>query len=329
LEKDRFVAYDGDQPYTGPAAYVGTEDGTKSLLSFGATWGAALDYKNSSLGVDLGQPRHVTRLVLRGEYGSTRARVKRFYEVARAHGMGDRAYVYGFDEWGDVTRYGEIKDTYDELKAIAPGIKACSTVVHPVPPIDHTIDAWCPALCYEFPEYRRARQRGQEVWYYAGGCPYDPYPTHELLDVPSVEARAFFWVAWRYQYTGWLHWELNIWTNNMGGDKRWPEVPWDPARGGVRNGEVGRIYPGPDATPLPSVRLENMRDGIEDYDYLWLLRDRARKLPAGSNKRVAAEKLINDTILALCPSRAHFERDPARVLALHEQLGLALERLSK
>lgn len=329
LEPDRIVAYDGDEAYTGPAAYVGTEDGTKPLLSFGARWGAALDYNKSSLGVDLGEPRRVDRLILRGAYQDTLQRIRRFQEVAEAHGMGDRAYVYGFDEWGDPGRYGTIKSTYDELKAVAPGIKASSTVVYPVPPIDETIDAWCPALCYEFPEYRQARERGQEVWYYAGGCPYDPYPTHELLDVPAVEARAFFWVAWRYQYTGWLHWELNVWSNNMGGDKRWPEVPWDPARSGIRNGEVGRIYPGPDATPLPSIRLENMRDGIEDYDYLWLLREHARKLPPGSRQRGAIEKLIDETIMALSPSRAHFERDPLRVLAHHEKLGLALERLSR
>jgi hypothetical protein len=328
LAADRIVAHDGDQPYSGPAGYAGSEDGSQPLLSFGATWGAALDYRNSSLGVDLGQPRHVTRLTLRGAYGATRERVRRFYEVAKAHGLGDRAYVYGFDEWGDVSRYGTIKDTYDELKALAPGIKACSTVVHPVPPIEQTIDAWCPALCYEFPEYRQARQRGQEVWYYEGGCPYDPYPTHELLDVPAVEARAFFWVAWRYQYTGWLHWELNVWTNNLEGDKRWPEVPWNPARSGVRNGEVGRIYPGPDASPLPSVRLENMRDGIEDYDTLWLLRERARQLPPANRQRLAAEALIRDATLALCPSRAHFERDPVVVLAWHRKLGLMLERLS-
>ena len=329
LERDRFVAYDGDQAYTGPAAYVGTEDGTKPLLSFNANWGAALDYKKSSLGVDLGEPRHVTRILLRGAYGNTVEKVRRFYEVAKTHGMGDRAYVYGFDEWADVGRYDAIKETYDELKKAAPGIKACSTVVHPVPPIDQTIDAWCPALCYEYPEYKQARERGQEVWYYEGGCPYDPYPTHELLDVPAVEARAFFWIAWRYQYTGWLHWELNVWSNNVDGDKRWPEVPWNPARSGVRNGEVGRIYPGPDATPLPSVRLENMRDGIEDYDVMWLLREQARKLPEGSQTRLATEKLIDETIRALCPSRAHFERDPQTVLAHHTRLRLALERLSR
>jgi hypothetical protein len=331
LEAGHIVAYDGEAEFGGPAAHVGADDGTKPLLAFGAQWGAALDFGMASLGVDLGQPRHVTRLVLRGRgsYDITRDRVKRFYEMAQRHGLGDRAYVYGFDEWRDVAQYGRIKDTYDDLRKVAPGIKACSTVAYPIAPIERTIDAWCPALCYEYPEYRQARQRGQEVWYYAGGCPYDPFPTHELLDVPAVEARAFFWVAWRFQYTGWLHWELNLWRLNMNTDKRWPEVPWDPARGGVRNGEDGRIYPGQDATPLPSVRLENMRDGIEDYDTLWLLRDRAQRLPPGDRQRVATERLIADTILALCPSRAHFERDPARVLALHEQLGLALERLSR
>jgi hypothetical protein len=331
LEADRIVAYDGEAPFTGPAGYVGADDGSKPLGAFGAAWGAALDYGKASLGVDLGQARHVTRLLLRGcgSYDITRGRVQRFYEMAQRHGLGERAYVYGFDELRDVERYGAIRDTYADLKVRAPGIKACSTVAYPVPPIEQTIDAWCPALCYDYAGYRQARQRGQEVWYYAGGCPYEPYPTHELLDVPAVEARAFFWLAWRYQYSGWLHWELNLWLNNMETDQRWPAVPWDPARGGVRNGEVGRIYPGPDATPLPSVRLENMRDGIEDYDLLWLLRDRARRLPADHPERAAAEKLIADTILALCPSRAHFERDPAKVLALHEQLGLALERLSR
>ncbi len=325
LEPGGIVAYDGDREMVGPVGYAGPDDGTKPLGSWSATWGAAFDYKRVSLGVDLGEPQHVTKVVLVGNFGKTLEKVKRFHEIAEAHGLGDRAYVYGFDEWSDVERYGEIKRTYDLIKEVAPGVKACSTVVHPVPPIDDVIDAWCPALCYDMPGYKQARERGQEVWYYAGGAPYDPFPTHELLDVPGVEARAFFWVAWRFQYTGWLHWELNVWTNNLEGDKRWPEVPWDPARSGIRNGEVGRIYPGPDATPLPSVRLENMRDGIEDYDYFWLLREAAGRLPETDPKRTEYESLIERSIRELCPSRAHFERDPERVLAIHEELGKALE----
>jgi hypothetical protein len=142
-----------------------------------------------------------------------------------------------------------------------------------------------------------------------------------------VEARAFFWVAWRFQYAGWLHWELNVWRNNMAGSKRWPEVPWDPARGGIRNGEVGRIYPGPEVTPLPSVRLENMRDGIEDYDYFWTLNEICRKLPDGDPRKAAALQLMEESIRSLCSSRGRFERDPERIMGIHEQLGRAIERL--
>lgn len=327
LESGNITALDGEAEHTGPVGWVSPDDGSKPLRSFGANWGAALDYQRTSLGVDLGQSRHVTGLVLHSAMNSTLERAKEFYEVAQRHGVGDKAYIYGFDEWRHVEQYGDIKATYDLLKSVAPGIKASSTVVYPVDPIKETIDAWCPALCYDYPGYKQARQRGQEVWYYAGGAPYDPFPTHELLDVPAVEARAFFWPAWRYQYSGWLHWELNIWSNNMSGDKRWPEVPWDPARGGIRNGEVGRIYPGPDATPLPSIRLENMRDGIEDYDYFWLLQDAVNKLDAADPERARLQKLIDETIVELSPSRGHFTRDPERVLQIHEQLGRELEKL--
>ena len=325
LEPGRIVAFEGEREFTGPAGWIGPDDGTKALRYFGATWGAALDHERASIGVDLGQRRHVTKVVL--TTGTRLEQVRRFSELAKQHGLGDRAYVYGFDEWADVERYGDIVRTYGILKAAAPGIKACSTVVHPVDPIKGTIDAWCPCLCYNYAGYEEARKRGQEVWYYAGGTPYDPFPTHELLDVPAVEARAFFWVAWRYQYTGWLHWELNVWRHNMEGDKRWPRAPWNPARNGVRNGEVGRIYPGPNVTPLPSVRLENMRDGIEDYDYFWLLNEALRKLPSGDPRRAAGQKLIEESIRTLCRSRADFERDPDRILQIHERLGRAIEDL--
>ena len=37
------------------------------------------------------------------------------------------------------------------------------------------------------------------------------------------------------------------------------------------NGDGVLIWPGPDLTPWPSLRLEIVRDGIEDYEYLALL----------------------------------------------------------
>jgi len=330
LKPGQILAYEGEREFTGPAAHVSSEDGTKPLLFTQTPYYHPLDRFRSSLGVDLGRPRYVTRLVLRAGLTAAEAveRVRHFYDVAKVHGLGDRAYVYGFDEWRNTEHYDLIRHSFELLKKRVPGIKACSTVSFPVEPITETIDAWCPGLCYEFAGYKDARKRGQEVWYYSGAAPYAPFPTHELVDVPAVEARAFFWIAWRYQYTGWLHWQLNCWYDNMDGDDRWPEVPWNATHAGrTHNGETGYIYPGPEATPLPSVRLENMRDGIEDYDYFWILNEAVNKLPDGDPRKARGRKLLQESIMTLCPSRAHFERDPERVLAIHRRLGQAIEDL--
>lgn len=39
-----------------------------------------------------------------------------------------------------------------------------------------------------------------------------------------------------------------------------------------KNGMGNYVYPGKDGRILPSLRLENLRDGVEDYEYLVLLK---------------------------------------------------------
>jgi len=38
----------------------------------------------------------------------------------------------------------------------------------------------------------------------------------------------------------------------------------------MRYGDGVLLYPGPNG-PIGSIRLANIRDGLEDYEYLWLL----------------------------------------------------------
>ena len=66
--------------------------------------------------------------------------------------------------------------------------------------------------------------------------------------------------------------------------------------------------------PLSSIRLENLRDGIEDYETFWLLRDRVKKLAAkGSEKH---KSLIAEAQKALAVDASivkdltHFTNDP-------------------
>jgi hypothetical protein len=58
---------------------------------------------------------------------------------------------------------------------------------------------------------------------------------------------------------------------------RWPDVPWDPNTFGRYNGDGYLVYPGADGVPYPSLRLAALRDGFEDYEYMWLLRQLVQK----------------------------------------------------
>jgi hypothetical protein len=96
-----------------------------------------------------------------------------------------------------------------------------------------------------------------------------------LLDYPPINYRIPSWLNHRYGFTGLLYWATNHWLYT-------PDVWTDPATygtGGVQyNGEGLLIYPGEMATvgfegPVPSMRLKWLRDGMEDYDYLQLLKE--------------------------------------------------------
>jgi hypothetical protein len=108
---------------------------------------------------------------------------------------------------------------------------------------------------------------------------------------------------------------------------RWPHVPWQPQATPGYNGDGMLMYPGPEGHPLSSVRLVNLRDGLEDYETLWLLRQRIQE-------REAAGKAVPEEIqrlLTVPPEVAadlrHYSLDPSPLLMQRRRLAEALERL--
>ena len=59
------------------------------------------------------------------------------------------------------------------------------------------------------------------------------------------------------------------------GEKKWPEVEWSD---GKSRGCGILIYPGPDYQVIPGIRLANLRDGLEDYEYFHTLKKLSGKL---------------------------------------------------
>lgn len=122
---------------------------------------------------------------------------------------------------------------------------------------------------------RFLRGKGAKLWwYYVAGPVYIPSP--------GAFTRGTMWKHWNYQIPGLLHWGMTYWGDiNIRGDdgKKWPEVPWDTRES--RGGDGYLVYPAQDGqTYWPSLRLEDLRAGAEDYEYLYMLDALTRNLDA-------------------------------------------------
>ena len=109
--------------------------------------------------------------------------------------------------------------------------------------------------------YANAMKQGYEVWFYTCCNPKGRYP-NRFLDYPLVKTRILHWINYAYGLKGYLHWGFN----------HWGEDPFGEPRANLPPGDTHIAYPGKNG-PLSSLRLEAMRDGLEDYEYLKLLED--------------------------------------------------------
>ncbi|MBO4422392.1 MAG: DUF4091 domain-containing protein [Clostridia bacterium] len=130
-----------------------------------------------------------------------------------------------------------------------------------------------------FPErMAQAQENGEEVWWYVTRYPHYPEITLSISD-PGVDHRIFFWQQKLYNVDGFLYYSVNDWYQKAS-DGTWgwdakKEVstdsytPYTVYGNGVlvyHGGKIGRIH-----EPVEALRLEQVRDGIEDYDYFVLL----------------------------------------------------------
>ena len=136
------------------------------------------------------------------------------------------------------------------------------------------LQTWCPQFQYWHTEPEReqywARQNttdrlgGEEAWWYGCNNPKAPFPTYHLDD-DLICSRVLSWMQYDYESDGNLYWCVNSYTPGM-----W-ETPtvFD---GAVCEGVL--VYPGDKfdmQTPLSTLRLESIREGMEDFEYLWMI----------------------------------------------------------
>ena len=131
-----------------------------------------------------------------------------------------------------------------------------------------SIDIWVPMPPHyesDIKFFQKRQKAGDEIWFYTCLLPKGKY-MNRFLDYPLLDVRLLHWINFKYGLTGYLHWGLNFWQGDPFTDF---ELDWG---GGsyLPPGDTHIAYPGRRGL-LSSIRLEAMRDGIEDYELLKLL----------------------------------------------------------
>lgn len=120
---------------------------------------------------------------------------------------------------------------------------------------------------FDIPVVRRRQAAGDLVGFYNGQRPSygDPGP----LDNFATDARVNPWISWKYDVDLYFYWEVAFYADNP--INGWAEAPPGSL---VYTGEDIK-YPGESRKvkgPIASIRLKNLRRGMQDFEYLWLAR---------------------------------------------------------
>jgi hypothetical protein len=168
-------------------------------------------------------------------------------------------------------------------------------------------------------------QPGKEIWWYQAcyqhqscmngisGPASSTWPSY-MIDASPVRNRVFQWMAFLSRIQGELYYQTDLWKEN----------PWDHLYDFGGNGEGALFYPGTvdkiggsSPTPVASIRLKLIREGMEDYEYLHALQN----LGEGAFAEQVSRTFIQNVLT--------FNNNPEALMAAREQLGAKLHAVSR
>ena len=136
----------------------------------------------------------------------------------------------------------------------------------------HDSVIYCPQYQYMQTAQQRAKYADDtEVWWYGCCHPVAPYPTFHYNN-PLINSRALGFMMYEYGISGAVYSSVNYWGKYTDDGISLYDY-WNGYSSGTP-GDQMLVYPGSDfgvEGPIGSMRIENIRESSEDYEYLWLL----------------------------------------------------------
>ena len=227
------------------------------------------------------------------EHTSDETLVAYYNKLKSNHEWLEKAYVLPLDEPLSVEHIDELISRCERYNRLTPEIKICTPFFtnitydelrDQIDMLDTVIDIWCPkSVCWQdkwlddplgkgYFGDRMAEQeaQGDDVWWYVCWEPGYPF-CNMYVNENGINHVELFWQQYLYGVDGFLYWGVNYWT--------YVDDPWtDMAtiQGWLSDtvyGDGSLLYPGKKVDiegPVASLRLECIRNGLEDVELLKL-----------------------------------------------------------
>jgi hypothetical protein len=265
----------------------------------------------------------------------TLPRLRKAYAKAKELGLLKHAYIYGCDE-APKNLFPLVEQAAAVLKAEFPGVSIMTTTYDQsygmASPIK-SIDAFCPLTpSFDPAKAAKARAAGKQVWWYICCGPHHPH-ANMFVEYPAIEGRLLMGaMTARQRPDGFLYYQISIW-NSQRPIRSGPFTDWNPRSWTTYHGDGSWTCVGADGTPVPTIRLENFRDGLEDYAYVVLLEKIVRQrraqggpLSAGAQQWLTEAEEAIKVPEALVKSMTNYSREPQTLYGWRNRIGELIDR---
>lgn len=277
--------------------------------------------------------------------------LKGLQDHLEANGWLGKEYLYWVDEpkHGD---YNFVREGMITIHEAAPKLTRLITENNPGPEIMDVTEIGCPVLAKFNPEKSKEwLEKGRQMWSYLMTWPKAPH-LNLFIDSDAINLRMWLWMSYYYHLSGILVWNSNMWNNDGCSPKGVLQNIWEdpmtymdgnglPAGAAAEygNGDGMFFYPpnrNPNADkskylcgPVPSLRLEILRQGIDDFDYLVLLDNFVKNARPGQENLVKKANLLLNLGPELFTNEHEYIKDPDILEKYRQQAGTLLEQFNR
>lgn len=257
-------------------------------------------------------------------------KIQPYVDSYRQAGLADKAYLYCCDE-SRAELFGLIKAVLTRFKARFPDIAVMSTIIDDQmgtgSGLSRLVDYWVRDVPWHSAEIIADRRAaGDESWWYLHAGNQNPIPNLFVGYEPGQLRTLLGPMSYQADVDGFLYYRVDRWYGHPVLTDG-PLSKWDPRTWNDVAGDGSLFYPGRNG-PIPSIRIENFRDGMEDHNLLAALRTAVQAAPAGTDPRLIARAEHLLTAKDVVTDQKRYVRDPAAYQSWRSDVAHTLDRLT-